>query len=389
MSLMSVRIVEKNPETNEDLYNFWGYSTVSFFAPMGRFSSEIGKAKYEFKEMIKAFHKEGIEVILDVVYNHTAEGDEKGPCYSFKGIDPFSFYLFTEKHEYYNYSGCGNTVNSNNPITRNFIIDSLKYWVTEMHVDGFRFDLASILTRGQDQGIPLNNPPVVESIAFDPILRHVKLIAEAWDAGGLYQVGTFPAYQVWGEWNGKFRDTIRSFIKGSGASPGEFATRVSGSEDMYASSGRSPYHSINFITAHDGFSLYDLVSYNNKHNYANGEENRDGANDNCSWNCGVEGITDNKEITALRYRQVRNYLLALFISQGTPMILSGDEYGHTKEGNNNTYCLDDEKNWFHWSSDKQDQTLLLFTKKLIKFRKSSPLLGNESFFKMRIFLGTD
>ncbi len=358
-----------NPQTGEKLCNFWGYSPVSFFSPMQRYGT-----KQEFQLMVRELHKAGIEVILDVVYNHTGEGGRGGPFYSFKGLDKESYYLMTPGKHYYNYSGCGNTLNTNHALTRRFIVESLRYWVTEMHVDGFRFDLASIFTRSPDKGKPLNNPPIIEEITFDPILKSTKLIAEAWDAAGLYQVGSFPAHMRWAEWNGKYRDHVRCFIKGSGATAGQFATRISGSEDLYRASGRSPYHSINFITAHDGFTLHDLVSYNEKHNEANGEGNADGCNNNCSWNCGEEGATQSTEILSLRLRQQKNYLLALLLSQGVPMLHMGDEYSHTKQGNNNTYCQDSPLNWLQWAEEERSQELFFFTKSLIAFRHSHKLL---------------
>ncbi len=363
-----------NPVTGEPLYNFWGYSTINFFSPMNRYG-EIN----EFKTLVKELHANGIEVILDVVYNHTAEGDADGPIISFKGIENSVYYMLAPNGEYYNFSGCGNTFNCNNPVVRGLIRDSLRYWVTEMHVDGFRFDLASILVRSHD-GIPLANPPLVEAITLDPILANTKLIAEAWDAAGLYQVGSFPGMGKWGEWNGKYRDAVRRFIKGTDGTVGEFATRISGSEDLYGK-GKLPSQSVNFITAHDGFTLADLVSYNEKHNHDNGEGNRDGANDNYSWNCGVEGTTNNPEILALRERQIKNYHLALMVSQGVPMILMGDEYGHTKNGNNNTWGHDSRLNWFQWDTLEKNAAFFRFYQKVIAFRKSHPVLTRYRFLE--------
>lgn len=366
-----------NPKTSEPLYNYWGYSTVNFFSPMLRYGTDKGNVLNEFKTLVKALHANGIEVILDVVFNHTAEGDKQGPIFSFKGFENPVYYMLAPNGEYYNFSGCGNTVNCNHPVVREFIRDSLRYWVTEMHVDGFRFDLASILVRSHD-GIPLANPPLIEAITLDPILANTKLIAEAWDAGGLYQVGSFPAMGIWSEWNGKYRDHIRRFIKGTDGEVGNFATRVAGSEDLYGK-GRLPTHSTNFITAHDGFSLADLVSYNEKHNEENGEENRDGTNENDSWNCGVEGPTDDADILALRERQMKNYHTALMTSQGVPMILMGDEYGHTKQGNNNSWGHDSRMNWFQWDTLEKKQSFFRFYSRMIAFRKKHPVLTRSRF----------
>ena len=331
----------------------------------------------EFKTVVKELHANGIEVILDVVYNHTAEGNQEGNIFSFKGLENSVYYLLGPNGEYYNFSGCGNTVNCNNPVVRELIRDSLRYWVTEMHVDGFRFDLASILVRSHD-GIPLSNPPLVEAITLDPILANTKLIAEAWDAGGLYQVGTFPAMGVWAEWNAEYRDSVRRFIKGTDGEVGNFATRICGSEDLYGK-GRLPCNSINFVTAHDGFTLADLVAYNEKHNESNGEENRDGGQNNESWNCGVEGETGDREIVSLRERQMKNFHLALMISQGVPMLLMGDEYGHTKFGNNNTWGHDSRLNWFQWDSLEQNQAFFRFYRMMIAFRKKHAVLKHTRF----------
>lgn len=313
-----------------------------------------------FKQMVKALHREGIEVILDVVYNHTTEGEGLDETLSFKGLDNSTYYLLSSRGEYLNYSGCGNTLQANHVVVRSFILDSLRYWVEQMHVDGFRFDLASILTRDKD-GSVLSNPPLIEEISKDPVLAHVKMIAEAWDAAGLYQVGSFPSFGKWAEWNGRYRDTVRRFWKGAGGQTGIFATRLCGSEDLYGL--RSPYHSINFVTAHDGFSLHDLVSYNTKHNLANGESNRDGSNDGESWNHGIEGPTSDPNILHLRERQLRNFFFTLLTSQGVPMLLMGDEYGHTKQGNNNTWSHDNRLNWFQWDTLDQHPSLFAFCQK--------------------------
>ncbi|HEV8051329.1 MAG TPA: isoamylase [Parachlamydiaceae bacterium] len=375
--------IQTHPLIKTPLYNFWGYSTVNFFSPMNRFatSDTFGTAVLEFKTMVKKLHQNGIEVILDVVFNHTAEGDETGPIISFKGIDNAAYYLTDEHGAYLNYSGCGNSINANNPYVLAFIIDCLCYWVTEMHVDGFRFDLASALTRGID-GTPLQSSPLIEAITSNPILSKVKLIAEPWDAAGLYQVGNFAAEtKLWSEWNGKYRDGIRRFIKGSPWSSGEFATRVCGSEDLYHN--RGPCNSINFITSHDGFSLADLVAYNCKHNIDNGEGNRDGSSDNISWNCGEEGATSNKKILGLREKQMKNFHLALMLSQGVPMLTMGDEYGHTKHGNNNTWCQDNTLNWFRWDQLESNASFYRFYRSMIHFRKKHPILKRQIFLTQR------
>ncbi len=359
------------------LYNYWGYSSVCFFAPKAGYavSGPMGLAADEMKNMVKKLHAAGIEVLLDVVFNHTAEGNEKGPTISFRGIDNRTYYLLTEDGKYYNFSGCGNTMNCNNSVVRNFILDSLRYWVTDYHIDGFRFDLASILSRDEN-GAPMTSPPLLESLAHDVILGKTKLIAEAWDAGGLYQVGSFPAWGRWAEWNGRYRDCLRRFLK-SGADAGpELLTRIQGSPDLY--SNRSAEASINFITCHDGFTLRDLVSYNEKHNMQNGEGNRDGANDNNSWNSGAEGETDNPEINQLRRRQVKNAAVLLLISRGVPMLLSGDEFGNTQYGNNNAYCQDNEIGWLNWGSF--DQGLCDFFSQMIEFRKAHPVLRRSDFY---------
>lgn len=377
-----------NPETGETLYNYWGYSTVGFFAPKAGYAAtgKFGMQVDELKNLIKQLHKNDIEVIFDVVFNHTAEGNEKGPTISFRGLDNKTYYMLTPEGYYFNFSGCGNTLNCNNPIVRGIVLDCLRYWASEYHVDGFRFDLASILGR-DPWGAPLANPPLLETLAFDPILAKCKLIAEAWDAGGLYQVGSFPAYGRWGEWNGKYRDALRQFIKGY-ASVGEMAQRIQGSPDLYEVAGRAPATSINFVTAHDGFTLMDMVSYNRKHNEANGENNNDGSNDNDSWNCGWEGETDDPNINALRHRQIKNALAILLMSQGVPMILMGDEMGRTKGGNNNTYCHDNQLNWLNWDLLNKNADIFEFAKNCIAFRKAHPVLRNTWHFQNRDYMGS-
>ena len=369
-----------HPDTGERLYNYWGYSTVAFFAPKAGFASsgKYGMQVDEFKQLVKELHRENIEVILDVVFNHTAEGNEHGPSISFKGLDNKIYYMLTPEGYYYNFSGTGNTLNCNNPVVRNLVLDCLRYWASEYHIDGFRFDLASILGR-DPWGAPLNNPPLLESLAFDPILSSCKLIAEAWDAGGLYQVGTFPAFGRWSEWNGKFRDTARRFLKGDDSQVGELAQRIQGSPDLYQWNGRSQATSINFITCHDGFTLADLVSFDQKHNEANGEFNRDGGDDNHSWNCGAEGWTDNPEILKLRMQQAMNALGLLMTSRGTPMLLMGDEFGRSQHGNNNAYCIDSPISWMDWNLLKSNRDLFNFTQSLIAFRHSHPCLRINRF----------
>lgn len=372
--------VQVNPQTKHKLLNYFGYSSVNFFSPMNRYASgsQQDQAITEFKTMVKELHKNGIEVILDVVFNHTFEGNQMGPIASYRGLDRHTYYMIDSQGNYLNFSGCGNTFNSNHPVVRELILDALRYWVVEMHVDGFRFDLASILTRAEN-GTPLENPPIVEAISQDPILAHTKIIAEAWDAGGLYQVGAFtPGSPRWSEWNGKYRDIVRRFIKGSPNHKNAFATAISGSQDLYGV-GRAPFCSINFVTAHDGFSLADLVTYNEKHNLDNGEENRDGFDHNDSWNCGFEGHSGNKKVIFLRERQIRNFHLALMVSQGIPMLLMGDEYSHTRNGNNNTWCQDNELNWFLWDQLEDRAGFYRFYRSLIEFRKNYPLLRRDTF----------
>jgi glycogen operon protein len=369
-----------HPDTGEKLYNYWGYSTVAFFAPKAGFaaSGKFGMQVDEFKQLVKELHKEGIEVILDVVFNHTAEGNERGPSISFKGLDNKIYYMLTPEGYYFNFSGTGNTLNCNNPVVRNLVLDCLRYWCAEYHIDGFRFDLASILGR-DPWGAPLSNPPLLESLAFDPILSSCKLIAEAWDAGGLYQVGTFPAYGRWSEWNGKYRDTARRYLKGDDDQLGEMAQRVQGSPDLYQWNGRSPATSINFITCHDGFTLADLVSFNGKHNEANGENNCDGGDDNLSWNCGAEGWTEDQAIKSLRMKQSMNALAILLTSRGTPMLLMGDEFGRSQHGNNNAYCIDSPVSWVDWSLLESNRLLYAFTKNLVGFRHQHKCLRINRF----------
>ena len=369
-----------NPRTGERLKNFWGYNTIAFFAPKGSYSASgrMGEQVMEFKEMARAFHDAGMEIILDVVFNHTAEGDETGPTLSFRGIDNSIYYILKEdKRGYMNFSGCGNTFNCNHPLVRDFILDVLRYWVMEMHVDGFRFDLASILGRDQSGSI-MSNPPLIEIIGEDPILRNTRIIAEAWDAAGAYQVGEFPGR--WAEWNGKFRDDVRKFWRGDDDTVGAFATRVTGSSDLYEKSGRGPLQSINFITCHDGFTLNDLVSYEEKHNDENGEGNEDGENYNLSSNCGIEGPDATALIGRIRSRQIRNFIATLFLSQGTPMLLAGDEFRRTQRGNNNAYCQDNEISWVDWGLMERNRDIQRFTREMIRFRKDHPVLRRQFFF---------
>ena len=370
---------KQDPETGEALFNYWGYSTMNFFTPMRRFAvgNEDHSPINEFKTMVKELHRAGISVILDVVFNHSSEGGDEGPVHGMKGLAPNVYYLKDSDGNFANYSGCGNTLNANHPTVREMIKSAVRYWVSEMHVDGFRFDLASALTRGVD-GEPLSHPPLIEDLALDPALQNTHLIAEAWDAAGLYQVGSFPAWDRWSEWNGRYRDSIRQFIKGTPSHVNEFACRLSGSQDLYHHR-KHPWHGINFVTAHDGFSLYDLVSYNEKHNLSNCEDNRDGCNDNISWNCGHEGSTEDLAILNLRNRQVRNFHLALMCSQGVPMMTMGDEYGHSKEGNNNTWCHDRRNNWFQWDVMEKQQGLVRFFSLVNQFRRETPLFRRDSF----------
>ncbi len=366
--------------------NYWGYNTIGYFAPDARYSASRKIA--EFKSMVKALHSAGFEVILDVVYNHTAEGDQWGPTLCFRGVDNSAYYRLKgdDPRHYVDYTGCGNTLNLQHPRVLQMIMDSLRYWVTEMHVDGFRFDLASALARELHEVDRLG--AFFDIIRQDPVLNHVKLIAEPWDLGeGGYQVGNFPP--GWAEWNDKYRDAMRAYWKGDGGRIGEFAKRLTGSSDLYNKSSRRPYASINFVTAHDGFTLQDLVSYNDKHNEANGEDNRDGSNNNVSWNCGNEGPTDDPEIQALRHRQKRNFLATLLLSQGVPMLLAGDEIGRTQNGNNNAYCQDNETSWVDWNLDDDKQALLDFVRRLIAVRREHPVFRRRDFFQGRPLHGQE
>jgi len=375
-------IIRVNPKTGERLKNYWGYNSLSFFALNNLFSSsKIPKESVnEFKKMVRELHKASIEVILDVVYNHTGEGNEIGPTISFRGIDNAVYYhLETNQRFYKNYSGCGNTLNCNHPAVKNMILDSLRYFVTEMRVDGFRFDLASILGRSSS-GAWLGENSLLKDIQDDPILSGTKLIAEGWDAGGCYKVGEFP--EGWAEWNGKFRDDIRSFMKGDPGFVSGLATRLCGSPDLY-SNGRAPYHSINFVTCHDGFTLRDLVSYNNKNNFENGENNSDGTNDNRSYNYGAEGETGDSGINRVRVRQVKNFAAILMLAQGTPMILGGDEFFRTQRGNNNGYCQDNELSWHDWECAGKNSEIFDFFKKIIAFRKDNTIFCLETFLKKK------
>lgn len=362
----------------KEVMDYWGYNTVSFFAPNTSYASnsEGNLVGLELKTLIKALKDNGIEVILDVVFNHTAEGNEDGPFFSFKGIDNNVYYMLTPDGNYYNFSGCGNTVNCNHPIVQQMIVDCLRYWVTTYRIDGFRFDLASILGRSQD-GSPMEEPPLLKRLAFDPILRDVKLIAEAWDAGGLYQVGNFPSWRRWSEWNGKYRDDMRDFLKGGYWKAPDAAKRIAGSTDLYNPFERGNNASINFITCHDGFSLNDLYSYNYKHNEANGWNNTDGSDDNRSWNCGAEGETKDPLILQLRRRMIRNAFTVLLCSRGTPMFLSGDEFCDTRFGNNNPYCLDTPTSWLDWSLLKKNQDMFRFVKYMIAFRHKHPVIRKD------------
>lgn len=357
------------------LYNYWGYNTVSFFAPNTSyaFNEEHNHEGDELKSLIKALKENGIEVILDVVFNHTAEGNEMGPCFSFKGIDNNVYYMLTPDAHYYNFSGCGNVMNCNHPVVRSFIIDCLRHWAIEYRVDGFRFDLASILGRDQN-GAPMANPPILESLAFDPVLGKMKLIAEAWDAGGLYQVGSFPSWNRWAEWNGRYRDDMRSFLKGDDGMAGNAITRITGSRDLYSPESRGHKASVNFMTCHDGFTLYDLYSYNEKHNEKNGCNNTDGDNNGHSWNCGAEGETDDPNVNGLRRRLIKNAFAALLCSRGPAMFFAGDEFCNTQFGNNNAYCQDNIISWLDWSRLEEFKEIHDFVRHMIQFRKEHPIL---------------
>ncbi len=370
-----------NPLNGAPLTNYWGYNPVNFFAVEAGYSAntEWGRHLYEFKTMVRELHQAGIEVILDVVYNHTAEGNHKGPVFFFKGIDNHIYYLLEDDNRFYkNFSGTGNTVNCNHPVVRDLILDSLRYWVIDMHVDGFRFDLASVLGRDR-HGNMVENPPIVERIAEDPILRNTKIIAEAWDAAGAYQVGAFPGRR-WAEWNGRYRDDVRRFWRGDAGMVGALATRLAGSSDLYLDDGRTPCHSINFITSHDGFTLNDLVSYSQKHNLGNGEENRDGDNNNLSDNLGVEGPTDRQPIERRRVRRIKNFLATLMLSQGVPMLLAGDEFRRTQQGNNNAYAQDNDISWIDWTFKEKHGEIFRFARQVIAFRKQHPIFYRSHFF---------
>ena len=375
------QVIGINPETGRALRQYWGYDPVTFFAPKASYCSSgaLGQQTLEFKEMVHAFHSAGIEVILDVVFNHTAEGDEQGPTLCFRGIDNEIYYMLKDDKRYYrDYAGTGNTINANHPVVRDHILTALRYWVMEMHVDGFRFDLASVLGRGRSGNV-LPNAPLLERIAEDPLLRDVKIIAEAWDAAGAYEVGSF-SERRWAEWNGRYRDDVRRFWRGDDGFIGLFAQRICGSADLYAKSGKGPESSINFVTCHDGFTLQDLVSYRQKHNEANGETNRDGTNENFSENYGVEGETADARIESIRKRQIKNFVLTLLISRGVPMLLGGDEFRRTQRGNNNAYCQDTETSWYDWGAFERHQEIHRFTRGMIAFRNAHPMLSTEQFY---------
>jgi len=381
VELMPVTQFDPHDVANDQLSNFWGYSPIAFFAPHNAYCycDHPHVIADEFRNMVKVFHKANIEVILDVVFNHTAEGNEMGPTLSFKGLENSVYYILADQQEYYtNYTGCGNTLNTNHSVVRRLIMDALKRWVTEMHVDGFRFDLASIMSR-DEHGNPMENPPILWEIESDPILANTKIIAEAWDAAGLYQVGSFVG-DKWAEWNGRFRDDIRRFLRGDEGTIGALAKRIAGSPDLYNKPFRDPNRSINMITCHDGFTLDDLVGYNQKHNEANGENNRDGSNENYSYNYGVEGSTTDPEIEAIRLRQIKNFFVLLLLSQGTPMILMGDEVKRTQKGNNNTYCQNNELSWFDWSLLNGNSGLLRFVTQLIKLNQSQEIFIMDRFW---------
>ncbi len=370
-----------NPQTGQELSNYWGYSTLGFFAPKASYAADgrNGEQVGEFKEMVRELHAAGIEVILDVVYNHTGEGNHRGPAVSFRAIDNEIYYLVSEDGGHYkDFTGTGNTTNANHPVVKRLILDSLRYWVTEMHVDGFRFDLASAMGR-RSNGEPWPDKPLITEIAEDPVLRRTKLIAEAWDTGGLYEVGRFHGPR-WCEWNDKYRDTCRRFWRGDPNSMAEFATRITGSSDLYRNGGRKPFHSINFLTAHDGFTLNDLVSFTRKHNYANGEQNRDGHNHNYSANYGIEGNTRDPVIDPVRNRQVKNFLTTLLLSAGTPMLLAGDEFRRTQSGNNNAYCQDNALSWMNFELLRSHADIFRFTRLLIRLRRSHPVFHRAEFF---------
>ena len=394
LGITAVELLPVHDQINDEhlvrknLKNYWGYNSISFFAPEASYASwnKTGQQVAEFKQMVKNLHTAGIEVILDVVYNHTAEGNHLGPTFSFRGIDNQAYYRLVPDNprHYFDYTGTGNTLNVPHPRVLQMIMDSLRYWVTEMHVDGFRFDLAAALARELHEVSRLSS--FFDVIHQDPVISQVKLIAEPWDVGeGGYQVGNFPV--LWCEWNGKYRDTVRRYWKGERGLMSDFANRLTGSSDLYENSSKSPTASINFVTAHDGFTLRDLVSYDGKHNEANGEENRDGESNNNSWNCGVEGETENPEVNKLRSRQQRNFLTTLFLSQGVPMLCGGDEYGRTQKGNNNAYCQDNEVSWLSWKRSPDEEKLFQFTCRLIAFRNEHPIFHRAKFFQGRAILG--
>jgi isoamylase len=371
-----------NPLTGEKLRNFWGYNSIAFAAPKASYASMAAQHGQlnELREMIRAFHGAGIEVILDVVFNHTGEGDDRGRTSSFRGLDNELYYLLGPGGTYLNFSGCGNTVNCNHPVVRHLLLNCLRYWVADIHVDGLRFDLASVFGRDQE-GHVLVEPPVVELIAEDSVLADTKLIAEPWDAAGLYQVGRFPYGRRWSEWNGRYRDDVRRFWRGDPGLVGDLATRLCGSSDLYQASGRRPRHSLNFVTCHDGFTLADLVAYNTKHNKANGEDEQDGATENFSWNCGVEGPTDDPAVLGLRRRQAKNLMATLLLSQGVPMLMAGDEFLRTQGGNNNAWCQDNEVSWIDWTLAVKNADFLRFVREMIQLRKRHPALRRRDFFR--------
>jgi glycogen operon protein len=373
-------VERRDPLTGEKLRDYWGYNPVALFAPMPGYAGDVapGGELVAFKTMVRELHRAGIEVILDVVFNHTAEGGRNGPTYSFRGLDNAIYYMLTPDGEYADYTGCGNTLNCNHPVVRSMVVDCLRHWVIHFHVDGFRFDLASVLGR-DEQGNLLANPPLLEQIAEDPILRDVKLIAEAWDAGGAFQVGSFPGGR-WAEWNCHFRDDVRRFWRGDPGMTGAFATRLAGSSDLYQQGGESPLNSVNFITSHDGFTLNDLVSYAGKHNEANGEDNRDGLDENYSGNNGAEGPSDDPNIEVVRLRQIKNLLATLLLSRGVPMLLGGDEFRRTQAGNNNAYCQDNAVSWYDWSLAERNADLVQFVRRLIALRNAHPILRAETFY---------
>jgi glycogen operon protein len=371
-----------NPDTGERLRNFWGYNSIAFAAPKAAYAAsgaDHGQV-LEFREMVRALHSAGIEVILDVVFNHTGEGDYRGRTSSFRGLDNRLYYMLGPDGRYFNFSGCGNTVSCNHPVVRHLLMECLRYWVADMHIDGLRFDLASVLGRDEDGKIMVD-PPVVESIAADGVLAETKLIAEPWDAAGLYQVGHFPYGRRWSEWNGMYRDQVRRFWRGDPGMTGDLATRICGSADLYEKTGRLPAHSINFVTCHDGFTLHDLVSYQRKRNRANGEHDRDGTQENYSANCGIEGPTDNPDVAGLRRRQARNLFATLMLSQGVPMILAGDEFLRTQQGNNNAWCQDNEVSWLDWALATRNADFLRFVREMIALRKRHPALRRRSFLR--------